>query len=128
MCYRILTDLVIVLHLLFIFFVVFGGLLVLWRMWVALPHLPAACWGAYIEFSGNLCPLTPLENHFRHLAGRKGYATDFVDHYLVPLVYPPGLTPEIQILLGLLVVAVNGVVYFFVLRRYFGQSSKKNVL
>ena len=84
-------------------------------------HLPAAAWGAYIEFSGTYCPLTPLENHFSRLAGEEGYAGGFIEHYLIPVIYPAGLTAYVQTLLGLFVIAVNLVVYAFVLRRAFNR-------
>ena len=122
MLYRILADLVVLLHLLFIIFVVAGGFLALRRPWTTLLHLPAAAWGASIEFSGALCPLTPLENYFRHLAGREGYSTGFIEHHLIPIIYPAGLTHEIQTLLGLFVIAVNLVLYTSVLRRYFSRQ------
>jgi hypothetical protein len=121
MSYRILADLVVLLHLLFIVFVVAGGLLGLqWKRLILL-HLPAAAWSAFIEFSGWICPLTPLENHFRGMAGRKGYTGGFIEHHLLPIIYPAGLTHEIQIFLGLLVVILNLAVYAFLLRRYFGH-------
>jgi hypothetical protein len=125
MLYQILADLVLLLHLLFIIFVVAGGLLVLHRGWWTLLHLPAMIWGVYIEFSGNICPLTPLENHFSRLAGKKGYSTDFIDHYLIPIIYPDALTREMQIFLGLLVIVVNLAVYSFLLRRYLHQLQEK---
>lgn len=118
MPYRILADLVVLLHLLFIIFVLAGGLLVLRWNRLTLLHLPAAAWGAFIEFSGWICPLTPLENHFRCMAGREGYAAGFLEHYLLPLIYPARLTHEIQIFLGLFVVILNLVVYAVVLRRH----------
>jgi hypothetical protein len=128
MLYQILADLVVLLHLLFIIFVVAGGLLVLHREWWTLLHLPAMIWGVYIEFSGNICPLTPLENHFSQLAGKKGYSTDFIDHYLIPIIYPDALTREMQIFLGLLVIVVNLAVYSFLLRRYLlGRQEKKSI-
>jgi hypothetical protein len=118
MFYRIITDLVILLHLLFILFVIGGGLLALRREYIVLLHLPAVLWGIYIEFSGNVCPLTPLENHLRQLAGRQGYATGFIEHYLLPIIYPAGLTGEIQIILGLVVLIINLIVYIFLFRRF----------
>lgn len=124
MPYHILADLTIVLHLLFIIFVVIGGFLALRRPWLAMLHLPAALWGAFIEFSGTLCPLTPLEDHFSRLAGDKGYTGGFIEHYLIPIIYPAGLTPNIQIVLGLFVVAVNLIAYTMLLRRSFGKSGK----
>lgn len=122
MLYRILTDLVIFLHLLFIVFVVAGGLLVLRQAWIALLHLPTVLWAAYIEFTGHICPLTPLENHFRRMAGGDGYSGGFIEHYLLPIIYPVGLTYEIQISLGLFVVVVNLMLYSFFLYRHFSHS------
>jgi ABC-type uncharacterized transport system permease subunit len=81
-------------------------------------HLPAVIWGIYIEFSGGICPLTPLETHLRRLAGQKGYSTGFVDHHLLPILYPVGLTREMQFFLGLLVIVVNLTAYSLLLRRY----------
>lgn len=111
MPYGLLADAVMLLHFVFIVFVVAGGLL-LWRfprlIWV---HLPAAAWGAAIEFGGWICPLTPLENRLRHLGGEAGYAGGFVAHYLQPLIYPEGLTREVQGLLGIGVIAVNALIY-----------------
>jgi len=114
MPYALLADLVLVLHAAFILFVVFGGLLVLWRRPVAWLHIPAAAWGILIEFTGWLCPLTFLENDLRQAAGDSGYEGGFVDHYLAPLVYPDALTPEIQVMLGLAALLVNVVVYTLV--------------
>lgn len=115
---RLLADAVLLLHLGFVLFVVLGGFLV-WRyprlVWL---HLPAAAWGASIEFAGWTCPLTPLENRLRHLAGGEGYAESFVAHYLLPLIYPAALTREIQIGLGLGVVAINLVAYALACRRH----------
>ncbi len=118
MFYRILADLVVLMHLFFIFFVIAGGFLALRRGYIVLLHLPAVFWGVYIEFSGNICPLTPLENNLRQLAGREGYSTGFVEHYLMPIIYPAGLTGEIQIFLGLVVLTINLIVYIFLFRRF----------
>ncbi|MDV3239414.1 MAG: DUF2784 domain-containing protein [Gammaproteobacteria bacterium] len=112
----VLADLVVLLHLAFILFVMLGGLLVLrWRrlMWL---HLPVVVWGAAIEFVGWICPLTPLENRLRAAAGEAGYSGGFIEHYLIPLIYPAGLTRELQWLLGALVLLVNAAVYWRVLR------------
>ncbi|MEM8768990.1 MAG: DUF2784 domain-containing protein [Pseudomonadota bacterium] len=109
----LLADLVVVLHLAFVAFVLFGALLALrWRHIVWL-HLPAAAWGVYVEFSGRICPLTPLENRLRAAAGEDGYTGSFVEAYLLPVLYPAGLTPDIQMLLGALVVLVNVALYGF---------------
>lgn len=111
MLYRILADSVFLIHLAFIIFVMVGGaLLPRWPKLVWL-HLPAAIWGVAIELTGNICPLTPWENRFRQLAGDAGYAGGFVEHYLLPIVYPSGLTPTVQYALAGLVLAVNA--YFY---------------
>jgi hypothetical protein len=115
--YSLLADLVVVAHLAFILFVVAGGLLaVRFRraLWI---HLPAALWGALIEFAGGICPLTPLENRLRLKAGELGYEGSFVEHHMLPIVYPEELTRNGQILLGGLVLVVNALVYAFLLRR-----------
>ena len=117
--YNLLADAVIIVHFLFILFVAAGGLLILRRPRMAWLHLPAACWGAFIEFAGWICPLTPLENHLRRLGGEAPYTGDFVVYYLVPVIYPAGLTPLTQCILGGLVVAVNLVIYGYVLYRRF---------
>jgi hypothetical protein len=110
------ADALVVLHLAFIVFVVAGGLLVLWRRAFAFAHLPALAWGAYTEFTGTICPLTPWEQALRARAGAT-YSGGFVDHYVVPLIYPPGLTPAMQVAIGVALVALNAVVYAIVWRR-----------
>jgi hypothetical protein len=115
--YGLLADLVVGLHLLFVCFVVGGGLLVLRRPRLAWVHLPAAAWGALIEFAGWICPLTPLEKWLRGRGGGAGYEGDFVEHYLLPVLYPAGLTREVQIGLGVLVLAANVGIYWYVWRR-----------
>lgn len=117
MLFRLAADAVLLLHLGFIVFVLLGGLLALrWRR-VPLLHLPAAAWGVYIELSGGLCPLTPLENRLRALAGQAGFEGGFIEHYLLPLIYPAGLTRDTQFVLAGVVVIVNLLAYGFVLRR-----------
>jgi hypothetical protein len=111
MSYRLLADLVLVVHAAFVVFVMLGGLAVLRWPRLAWVHLPAAIWGAGIEFAGGICPLTPLENHWRRLAGEQGYAGGFVEHYVMAALYPEGLTRGLQIALGLAVLAVNAAVY-----------------
>jgi hypothetical protein len=115
--WRILADAVLVLHLAFILFVVLGGFLVLGWPKLAWLHLPAALWGATIEFLGWICPLTPLENWLRAQGGESGFPGGFIEHYLIPIVYPAGLTRGIQLALGGFVVAVNLVVYLLLWRR-----------
>lgn len=105
------ADSLVFLHLLFVLFVLFGGLLVYrWPRW-AWVHVPAFVWGAVIEFRSWVCPLTPLEQRLRALAGEDGYTGGFVEHYILPLIYPEGLTREIQLALGLLVLGVNTLIY-----------------
>lgn len=117
MLYRLLADATVVLHLAFILFVILGGLLVLrWRR-LAWVHVPVALWGAGIELIGWVCPLTYLENYFRAKAGQAGYGTGFIEHYLLPLIYPdllfPGGFPRIGFtVIGIIVLVVNGVIYF----------------
>jgi hypothetical protein len=115
--YRFLADLVVGLHFVFVVFVVAGGLLVLRWPKLAYLHLPVAVYGAAIEFIGWICPLTPLENSLRRQAGESGYSTGFIEHYLLPILYPSALTRDIQFLLGLLVIAVNLGVYAYVFGR-----------
>jgi hypothetical protein len=111
MGYAALASLVLAVHGAFVLFVVAGGLLALRWPRAAWAHLPAAAWGAGIEFSGGVCPLTPLENRLRELAGLAGYDGGFVEHYLLAWLYPDGLTHETQVSLGLAVLIVNVAVY-----------------
>ena len=117
MLYRVLADLVVVAHLVFILYALFGGLVGLWKRWGLYVHLPTAVWIAVIEFQGWICPLTPLENRLRAAGGALGYDGGFVEHYLIPLIYPPGLTRSVQLVLGGVAIAVNVAVYSFVLHR-----------
>ncbi len=111
MTYRVLADAVLVLHLAFVLFVVFGGWLVAWRWKFAWLHLPAVAWGAFVEFSGRICPLTPFENWLRALGGERGYSGGFIEHYLGALIYPDALTRTHQFVLGGLVIAINLAAY-----------------
>lgn len=124
MTYRFAADAVLVLHLAFILFVLAGGLPVLRWPRVAFAHLPAAAWGIHIELSGGLCPLTPLENTLRARAGQAGYEGSFIEHYLLPVIYPDGLTRELQLALAGTVVVVNVAVYSWVLWRRGKASSR----
>jgi hypothetical protein len=115
--YRLLADFVVLVHLAFVVFAVAGAVLVLrwrWLMWV---HLPAVVWAALIEFAGWICPLTPLENRLRILGGGAGYSGGFVEHYVLPILYPSGLTRGVQVLLGSLVIVINVGVYSFLVVR-----------
>lgn len=115
--YSLLADVVLIVHLAFIVFAVLGGLLVLRWPRLAWLHLPMAGWAAWVEFANHPCPLTPLENRLRQLAGEAGYQTSFIEHYLTALIYPAGLTRNLQILLGLIVVLINFAIYQHLWRR-----------
>jgi drug/metabolite transporter superfamily protein YnfA len=115
--YGLLADLVVVLHLAFVAFVVAGGLLVIRWPRLAWVHVPAAVWGALIEFAGWICPLTPVENSLRQRAGETAYEGDFIARHLMWLVYPEGLTRRTQILVGVAALLVNAAIYLPVLQR-----------
>lgn len=117
MTYRILADLVLVVHGLFVAFVVFGGLLTLWRPRMAYWHLPALVWGAVVVGMGWICPLTPLEVSLRQQAGQQGYAGGFIEHYLLGIIYPDGITRTTQMVLAALLIVGNIVVYALWVRR-----------
>ena len=115
---RWLADAALVLHLAFIVFAVAGALLALRWRWVVALHLPALAWAALVEFEGWTCPLTPLENRWRMAGGAAGYRGGFIEHYLVPLIYPDALTPQLQWWLGGGLLAVNALAYALVFRRW----------
>jgi hypothetical protein len=117
LAFRFLADVTVLLHVLFVAFVIGGGLLVARWPRLAWLHLPAAAWGAWVELAGRVCPLTPLENWLRVRGGAPVYSASFVEHYLMPLLYPASLPREHQYALGALVLVVNAVVYALVLRR-----------
>ena len=113
----LLADLVLVGHLGFIAFAVFGAFWALRWSWSPLVHLPALAWAAYVEFSAGVCALTPLENSLRQAAGESGYSSSFIEHYLVPLIYPPGLTSSAQLWLAASLLLLNGLFYGYVVAR-----------
>jgi hypothetical protein len=116
MGYRLATELTLIFHLLFILFVLFGGLLALRKsFWIWL-HLPAMLWGLWVEWAGWLCPLTPLENYFRRRASIPEYSESFIEHYLVSMIYPEQLTVSLQWVLGGVLLIVNLLIYFYVFR------------
>jgi hypothetical protein len=117
MAYRAAADAVLVAHFAFVLFVVLGALLISRWPRLAWLHVPAVFWAAFIEFSGTVCPLTPLEVYLREQAGEAGYAGGFIDHYVVLLLYPDGLTRAAQAVLGAVVVAVSGAIYIVAFRR-----------
>lgn len=115
--YRIMADGILLIHFAFVLFAVAGGVLVYHRPKLAMVHLPCAAWGAMIEFYGWICPLTPLENYLRHRGAAGGYDESFLAHYLISVLYPQGLTPRIQIALGVFVLGINALLYGRVLYR-----------
>ena len=117
MFYRISAEAVVLLHFTFIAFVLFGATLaVRWR-WIVALHLPAAAWGFFVEMTGRICPLTYAENYLRNRAGQSGYSQGFIEHYLLPVIYPAGLTQQIQFVLAGAVVLVNVLAYGWLLHR-----------
>jgi hypothetical protein len=125
MRYSVAADALVIAHLAFIMFVMLGGLLLLkWPRLIYL-HLPAVAWGTLVELRGWLCPLTPLEQHYRTLAGETGYSDSFVQHYLLPLIYPAGLTRDVQTLLAMCVITINLVIYAVMYVKYQRNSRRK---
>ncbi len=116
MAYRIAADIVLLCHFAFVVFVVAGGLLGFRYRWIAWIHLPAAVWGVFVEVTGRICPLTILENVLRAKSGQQGYAGGFIEHYLMPVIYPVGLTRDSQMWLAALVVTINAILYSVILR------------
>jgi hypothetical protein len=123
MKYAIAADTVMVIHFLFIAFALLGSFLVLWKRWFIWLHIPALAWGVWIEASGNICPLTPLENHYRELAGQTTYGEGFITHYLTPIIYPAGLTRGTQFVIMGILIAVNFIGYALVIRRNRGART-----
>ena len=119
MSFRLAADCVLLVHLAFILFALLGATMAVWWRWTPLVHLPAAAWGFFVELTGRDCPLTHLENYLRIKAGLSGYTESFVEHYLLAIIYPAGLTREIQFALAGVVIAVNIAIYgwLFVRRR-----------
>jgi hypothetical protein len=122
MVYLRLADLVVICHIVFVLFAFLGGLLLLRRQWWAWIHAPVFLWSGFIELTGGICPLTPLEDWLRTLGGGDTYQGDFIGHYLIPLLYPESLTREIQILLGVFVILLNVGIYACFWRRQ-GKTS-----
>ena len=115
--YGNLATLVVLFHFTFILFVMFGGLLALRWKWAPWLHIPCFLWGSGIEVMGGICPLTPLENRLRSAAGESQYAGTFIEHYILPVMYPTGLTREVQLVLAVGLVALNVGIYAWVIRR-----------
>jgi len=117
MFFRLAADGALLLHLAFILFALFGGALAARWRWMPLVHLPAAAWALFVELTGRICPLTYIENDFRIRAGQSGYTESFVEHYLLDVIYPSGLTHEVQFVLAATVVVFNIAIYFWIARR-----------
>jgi hypothetical protein len=128
MKYAFAADAVMLFHFVFIAFALLGSFLVLWKRWIVWLHLPALAWGAWIEASGSYCPLTPLENHFRDLAGQTTYGEGFITHYLGPIIYPSGLTRGTQFLMLGILIAVNVIGYALVIARRKRLTGKLRVV
>ncbi len=126
MIYRIAADLTLIIHLLFIVFVLLGGLLTYRWRWMLFVHLPCVIWVALLEFYGWICPLTPLEQQLRLAGKQEGYSGGFVEHYLIPIIYPSGLTPRIQIIIGISVIAINLAIYAWLTLHHFRRKNRDN--
>lgn len=123
MWYQVAADFLMVFHLLFIVFVIFGGILVTRWLWLAILHVPAVTWGVLVEINNWVCVLTPWENQLRKLAGQEGYPGGFVEHYIAPVIYPGGLTPGMQFTMGVSLLTINIFVYGYILYRVKVRSS-----
>lgn len=121
---RLAADAVLLLHLAFIVFALLGAAVALRWRWIPWVHLPAAAWGFFVEFTARTCPLTYLENYFRVQAGQSGYAENFIEHYLLAIIYPAGLTREIQFALAGVVVVVNVAIYGWLFFRWRGGARR----
>jgi hypothetical protein len=122
--YAVLAGAVVLVHMLFVTFAVSGAVLALRWRWVPWIHLPAVLWAAFIEFSGGICPLTPIENELRAAAGLDYYSGDFIAEYLFPLLYPEGLTRQAQVVIGSLIIAINVATYGWLFRRHLATERR----
>ena len=114
MFFALAADLLIIVHLGFIGFVILGGFMLLKWRWLIFVHLPAVLWGVLLEFQGWICPLTPLEQALRRMSGQQGYTGGFIQHYILPVIYPPALDLDIQLILGVLLILINVIIYLWV--------------
>lgn len=122
MFFALAADLLIIVHLGFIGFVILGGFMLLKWRWLIFVHLPAVLWGVLLEFQGWICPLTPLEQALRRMSGQQGYTGGFIQHYILPVIYPPALNEDIQLILGILLILINVIIYLWVFLRSAGKS------
>jgi Protein of Unknown function (DUF2784) len=118
---RILANLVLGVHFAFVVFSVLGGFLALWKHWVAWLHVPSVLWSSFVNLFSHVCPLTPIENRFRRLAGQAGYEGGFIQHYVAPLIYPGGMPRRMELIAGYSVLIWNAFVYGFVVLRRTGS-------
>jgi hypothetical protein len=125
MLFRLAANAVLLIHLAFILFALLGAAIVVLRHWVLIVHLPVAAWGFFIELTGRICPLTYLENYLRLKAGQSGYTESFIEHYLLAIIYPAGLTSGIQFVLAAVVVVINAAIYGWLF--YFRRASHRTV-
>ena len=117
MFFALAADLLIIVHLGFIGFVILGGFMLLKWRWLIFVHLPAVLWGVLLEFQGWICPLTPLEQALRRMSGQQGYTGGFIQHYILPVIYPPALNEDIQLILGILLILINVIIYLWVFQK-----------
>lgn len=118
MALRLAADTILLVHAAFVLFVLLGAVLTAWWRWIPAVHLPAAAWGVFVELTGRVCPLTPLENSLRLRAGQAGYSESFIEHYVLDLMYPPGLTNQVQWTLAGIVIVVNVIIYAWLIHRW----------
>jgi len=121
MFFQLAADGVLLTHVAFVLFALLGAALAARRRWILVVHLPAAAWGFFVELTGRICPLTYLENALRNRAGESGYTDSFLEHYLLAIIYPPGLTRQVQLALAGVVVVINVAIYawlFYPRRRW----------
>ena len=116
--YELFANLTLIIHLIFVLFVIFGGLLFFISSSIIYIHLPALLWGIYIELTNSVCPLTYLENWFLYKAELPNYSNDFINNYLSPIIYPEGLTNEIQIYLGISLIFINILIYGIIYKNF----------
>lgn len=114
MLFALGADFLVLVHLCFIIFVILGGFMLLKWRWLIFMHLPALIWAVLLEFQGWLCPLTPVEQTLRQMAGQQGYEGGFIQHYILPIIYPPALQQDIQFILGVLLILINVIIYLWV--------------
>ena len=115
--YEIAADLILIIHFTFVLFVVFGALLIFTSVKIIFIHIPAVIWGSYVELTNSICPLTYLENWFLHKANLTTYSEDFIQNYLVPIVYPANLTKDLQIYLGITLIVLNIIIYVLIINK-----------